>query len=499
MPLDLRDIQGGELELSAYGTDWVYVQDRETPLMVVAKVGSVYFGLGRMPGSDPLVNPYIITGETRVFGGERQLPDKVGFRAVGSSATLRVMQGPFVSGASAGSAGADASIPARVVTLESVTAAQQGEINALEGRVAVNEGDIASQDSRITVVENRFLDTPTTYYFSPAGSDSTGDGSSGNPWRSFRKGFDEVLVGSTIVGCDITFEFADGSYDVNPMPAISAWIFPFGYLGVGTTYVAPFGIKSQDGGKLKLVSENPQGASVGTLLAAACDYVVFDGWDANTVSVGSCDTIEIFDVCVCRNRSEGWPGIPTPRFWIQETGAVGIDGCYANGGSAGIAVGSNSVAMISGSVLHSNTNGIYCVDGGIASVDTTDTLSGNQIDIQSISHLGGGIHRVTLTGGTFSATEVNRTFYVKITDVTTPAEEYNGTWPVDAMTTTTVDIDTGFTNPTSSGTEGKVVVSNDQTGANVSYLGLLATVGGNWNIYGATDQFTSNGGVIHPY
>ncbi len=40
------------------------------------------------------------------------------------------------------------------------------------------------------------LDRPTTYYFSQAGSDTTGDGTQGNPWKSIAKA-NEVLQGSS--------------------------------------------------------------------------------------------------------------------------------------------------------------------------------------------------------------------------------------------------------------------------------------------------------------
>ena len=56
------------------------------------------------------------------------------------------------------------------------------------------------------------LTGPTTFYIATTGNDTTGDGSSGNPWATPGGACDRLLVGYDLAGQVCTLQLADGTY-----------------------------------------------------------------------------------------------------------------------------------------------------------------------------------------------------------------------------------------------------------------------------------------------
>jgi len=54
-----------------------------------------------------------------------------------------------------------------------------------------------------------------TYYISPSGNDLTGNGSTGNPWKSFSKAFGEMSAADTLILKDGTYSIATGTGVIN--------------------------------------------------------------------------------------------------------------------------------------------------------------------------------------------------------------------------------------------------------------------------------------------
>lgn len=68
-------------------------------------------------------------------------------------------------------------------------------------------------DSINTIVDGNFVNADLTIYLDPAGSDSTGDGTSGSPWYSINKAF-EYLSGKVIkADASVDILLGNGTYD----------------------------------------------------------------------------------------------------------------------------------------------------------------------------------------------------------------------------------------------------------------------------------------------
>ncbi len=90
----------------------------------------------------------------------------------------------------------------------------------------IDASDTTSADDGLTVIRdsagNRHkmstrwvLAADLTYYIATTGDDTTGNGSSGTPWRSPQKALNAILSAIDLGGHNVTIKFADGTYD-NP-------------------------------------------------------------------------------------------------------------------------------------------------------------------------------------------------------------------------------------------------------------------------------------------
>jgi hypothetical protein len=81
-------------------------------------------------------------------------------------------------------------------------------------------GDLATplQSSAI----RKKLTANTTYYVATTGNDTTGDGTSGNPWATIQKAYDYIVANLDVAGYTVTIQVADGTYTAG-LVAASSW------------------------------------------------------------------------------------------------------------------------------------------------------------------------------------------------------------------------------------------------------------------------------------
>jgi hypothetical protein len=79
----------------------------------------------------------------------------------------------------------------------------------------------------------QFFSANKTVYISPSGSDSTGDGSSSNPWATLQHAYNQVQGSIDFHGFTVTIEMADGTY-TGGLQASGA---PIGAVGSGPIIV----------------------------------------------------------------------------------------------------------------------------------------------------------------------------------------------------------------------------------------------------------------------
>lgn len=109
-----------------------------------------------------------------------------------------------------------------------------------------------------------------TYYISPSGNDSTGDGSTGTPWKTFNKCFGEMSAGDTLILKDGTYSEAAGTGYIS-------------YLGTGSAQ-APSGsstsvmtiVQAENEGSVTVDGGSNGGLFVGRSTAKH-SYVKFQG------------------------------------------------------------------------------------------------------------------------------------------------------------------------------------------------------------------------------
>ena len=95
-----------------------------------------------------------------------------------------------------------------------------------DGCVLSDSANLTFNGTALSVVgkhTQQVIDTPTTFYLAPSGSDSTGDGTSGTPWLTIAKAMSYLAPFS--ISAQVTITMADGGYSTAAVTDLS---HPFG-------------------------------------------------------------------------------------------------------------------------------------------------------------------------------------------------------------------------------------------------------------------------------
>src|SRR5215207_1479547 len=77
---------------------------------------------------------------------------------------------------------------------------------------AVSAADVRGELNSVVDFAVEKLTANRTYFLAPTGNDTTGDGSSGNPWLTPTKAFDYIARNLFLAGYTVEVKFADGTY-----------------------------------------------------------------------------------------------------------------------------------------------------------------------------------------------------------------------------------------------------------------------------------------------
>jgi len=397
----LQNKRGGQFTVDTLGT-LIKTENTREPIIITPLDGDVYIEPGKIPVADPAVTPILKQEESVPYGGETfSTPGVIGVRAVTGLVEVRVMSGPFAS---------------RGISKPGGTTGPAGP-----------PGPGAEE----------LITESATYYFSPTGSDVTGDGTVGLPWQSYRHGYEQVLEGRVILGADIIFQFADGDYSAfNPFTDIYSYLFPFGYTG-------PFGgpvwvntVRAYSGGKFRIQAENPGQVTLGPTAVDNSENVEIDGVVGGGIAVSTSSKVSLTN-CIFNTRvpGEGISGFwIVPSIYIQSSEMVGIDTCLISGSPFGVLAFACSVVTVSNSRIfgcRTAMRSTHCSGASARWVYDADPVNPLP-DIAEITDTGGGTARVHLDPAGTQFTDLEKAYGLIIRLTGSSASSNNGSWVATA-------------------------------------------------------------------
>ena len=204
------------------------------------------------------------------------------------------------------------------------------------------------------------IDSDTTYYIATTGDDSTGDGSSGSPWKTPNKALGEIARYIITGGVTVTIDVADGTYN-----NLSTLVIDNPYL----PHVIFDGNTATPGNVVWNFSD-----SEGIKNIAFCFFKIqgakLVGPGSNTGDSVLCSRNAVVEMHYC--NVDDWDNGP----WCYQSGFMYINNCTMNNLTNGVRLTTMANSYIHGTTISNCTTGLS-VSGLARAATAGNTYSGN--------------------------------------------------------------------------------------------------------------------------